>query len=180
MTSAFIEHATSSSIAEVETSDADSARTASSAGEPAQRSNALPGIDGIASPDMVRDAALSLDGARGSIGAVDTERAVLVWEALRRGRVTLVDWFDSDGRRLVLVKLNPVGKRCGCGLTAREYEVAMGAALGDSSKVIGYRLEISPSRVSALLKGAMRKLGVKTKAQLVIMVRILGRQAPQC
>lgn len=86
----------------------------------------------------------------------------------------MVDWFDADGRRLVLLKLNPSKSSCGCGLTPREEQVALSAALGESSKVTGYQLGISPSRVSALLKAAMRKLGVRTKAQLVIMVRVLG------
>lgn len=139
----------------------------------------LPGIDGIANPDTLRDAALSLDQARRDLGHCDSDRALLVWEGLVRGQASLVDWFDSDGRRFVLVKLNTLQGNCGCGLTAREYQVAMGAALGESSKVTGYRLGISPSRVSALLRGSMRKLGVRTKAQLVIMVRVLGRQTQQ-
>jgi DNA-binding CsgD family transcriptional regulator len=53
----------------------------------------------------------------------------------------------------------------------------MGAALGESSKLTGYRLGISPSRVSTLLRAAMRKLDVRTKAQLVVMVRVLVSQA---
>jgi len=136
-------------------------------------------VDGIASPDMLRDAARGLDEARPHLGTIDTERALLLWEGLVRGRMKLVDWFDADGRRILLMRLNDVKGSCGCGLTAREYQVAMGAALGESSKVTGYRLKISPSRVSALLKGSMRKLGVKTKAQLVIMVRVLGPQTQE-
>jgi DNA-binding CsgD family transcriptional regulator len=38
---------------------------------------------------------------------------------------------------------------------------------GDSMKLIGYRLGISKGSASAALKRSMRKLGVKTRAQLI-------------
>ena len=121
----------------------------------------------------LREAALRLDRTPRAVGKSETVRALLLWEDLVRGRLTLVDWFDVDGRRFILVKPNTVRSGCACGLTAREQEVAMGAALGESSKLTGYRLGISPSRVSTLLRAAMQKLGVRTKAQLVLMVRVL-------
>ena len=89
----------------------------------------------------------------------------------------MVDWFDSDGRRFIIAKLDATKRGCARGLTNRERQVALSAALGESNKVTGYRLGISPSRVSALLKAAMRKLGVRTKVQLVVMVRILTSQS---
>lgn len=177
MTNADVERAALLPTIEVELGGTETASRVSAQMERVARLDAISGIDGISSPEMLRDAAVSLDEAHCDLGEVDTERALLLWEGLVRGRVKLVDWFDSDGRRFVLVKLNDVKQRCGCGLTTREYQVAMGAALGESSKVTGYRLEISPSRVSALLKSSMRKLGVKTKAQLVMMVRVLGRES---
>jgi len=39
--------------------------------------------------------------------------------------------------------------------------------MGQTNKMIGYRLGLSRSRVSLLLRSAMRKLGVRTRAQLV-------------
>lgn len=179
MTNVHVEPAAPIPIVELESNGTEAASTVSAQMEHVAQFDAISGIDGIASPERLRDAAVSLDEAHRGLGEVDTERALLLWEGLLRGRVKLVDWFDSDGRRFVLVKLNNVEQRCGCGLTAREYQVAMSAALGESSKVTGYRLEISPSRVSALLKSSMRKLGVKTKAQLVMMVRVLGRESQE-
>ncbi|MHC4408845.1 MAG: helix-turn-helix transcriptional regulator [Planctomycetota bacterium] len=126
--------------------------------------------------ETLRQAALRLDGAGPALRETDAERAFLLWEGLVRGRLTLVDWFDANGRRFVLVKLNDSRGSQPCGLTTREHEIAVAAALGESSKLTGYRLGISPSRVSTLLKGVQRKLGVRTKAQLVIMVRLLDNQ----
>jgi DNA-binding CsgD family transcriptional regulator len=43
--------------------------------------------------------------------------------------------------------------------------------LGQTNKMIAYRLGLSKSRVSMLLRGAMRKLNVQTRAQLVLKMR---------
>lgn len=126
--------------------------------------------------ETLRQAARRLDGVAHALRETDADRALLLWEGLMRGRLTLVDWFDANDRRFILVKLNDRQGSQPCGLTAREHEVAVGAALGESSKLTGYRLGISPSRVSTLLKGVQRKLGVRTKAQLVVMVRLLENQ----
>ena len=139
-------------------------------------STAVSLVDGTERREMLRDAALGLDRAGRELGKTGSDRMLQPWEGLVRGRLTLLDWFDADGRRLILVKLNASKSGCACGLTVRECEVAMSAALGESNKVTGYRLGISPSRVSTLLKATMQKLGVRTKAQLVVMVRALGNE----
>jgi DNA-binding CsgD family transcriptional regulator len=61
------------------------------------------------------------------------------------------------------------------GLNEREAQVATYAALGESSKIISYRFGISAAWVSTLLTSAMRKLAVKTPAQLVEKMRGLPR-----
>ncbi len=126
--------------------------------------------------ELLRTAARQLDRSPDILRHGDADRAIRLWEGLVRGRWTLVDWFDADGRRFIIAKLNPQRDGVPRGLTARERQVALSAALGESSKSTGYQLGISPSRVSALLKAAMRKLGVRSKAQLVVMVRVLNSQ----
>jgi DNA-binding CsgD family transcriptional regulator len=83
----------------------------------------------------------------------------------------MVDWFDSDGRRFVLALPNAPQINDPRGLTERESQVVAYAVLGQSNKMIGYRLGLSKSRVSMLLRSAMRKLGVRTRSQLVIKLR---------
>jgi DNA-binding CsgD family transcriptional regulator len=100
-------------------------------------------------------------------------RSLELWDGLVQGQLRLVDWFDSDGRRFIIAKPSASRRGRSRGLTKREREVAECAARGESSKRTGYELGISPSRVSALLNAAMRKLGVRTKVQLVVMVRLL-------
>ena len=84
-----------------------------------------------------------------------------------RGRWSTVDWFDSDGRRFVLAIPNSPHVSDPRGLTDRERQVVAYARMGQTNKMIGYRLGLSRSRVSLLLRSAMRKLGVRTRAQLV-------------
>ena len=79
----------------------------------------------------------------------------------------MVDWFDTDERRYVLALPNPPMVPNPRGLTEQEQQVTAFAALGDSHKLIAYRLGLSRSRVSHLLASSMRKLGVKTQPQLV-------------
>ena len=125
------------------------------------------------SPEPTRLAALRADRAPRDGHTTKPDSALRLWEGLLHGGWTLVDWFDADGRRFFLAK--PHTKRGGLtrGLTQRERQVTVLAASGESNKSISYQLEISPSRVSAVLKAGMAKLGVRSRAQLVMMVRAL-------
>lgn len=127
----------------------------------------------------LREAAVRVDKARGKLRKTDPHAALELWHGLVRGRWSLVDWFDTDGRRFVLAKPNAPDVRDPRGLTEREAQVATYAALGESSKLIGYRFGISPQRVSTLLTSGMRKLGVKTQAQLVGRMRGLPESSKE-
>lgn len=121
--------------------------------------------------EVIRDAAFRVDRARGKLRKSDPEQALALWKGLVRGRWSLVDWFDTDGRRFLLAKPNIPKINDPRGLTEREALVATYAARGESGKVISYRLGLSQTQVSTLLSSAMRKLGVNTSAQLVERMR---------
>jgi len=124
--------------------------------------------------ETLRQAAIRVDHARatGRKGG-ETHSALAEWWALIRGRWSIVDWFDSGGRRYVLALPNPPHVPNPRGLTKREQQVVAFAALGDSHKLIAYRLGLSRSRVTQVLTSSMRKLGVKTQAELVAKLRAL-------
>lgn len=131
-------------------------------------------------PDSLRDlrsAAVRIDRARGRLRRDDPQKALKIWWALLRGRWSLVEWFDTDDRRYMLAVPNAPRISDPRGLTERESQVVAYAALGDSHKLIGYRLGISRSRVSNALNSAMRKLNVKTQAQLVEKLHVLVAEA---
>ena len=127
-------------------------------------------------PDVrqqIRNAVVRQDRARARLGERDADEALRMWKDLVRGKWSLVDWFDRDGRRFVVAIPNAPNAADPRGLSEREYQVAMSAALGESRKVTAYRLGLSQSYVSAILSRAMQKLRVKTQAQLVARMRAL-------
>jgi len=124
--------------------------------------------------DILREAARGVDQARGKLRRQDPELALEMWTALVDGRWSLVDWFDTDDRRFVLAVPNPPEVRDPRGLSEQESQVATYAALGETNKLIAYRLGLSQSRVSVLLKSAMHKLGARSKAELVRKLQPLG------
>ncbi|MBT8469372.1 MAG: helix-turn-helix transcriptional regulator, partial [Deltaproteobacteria bacterium] len=123
---------------------------------------------------ILRRAARRVDNARGHLRRSDPLKALETWKALVRGRWSVVDWFDSDDRRFVLARPNPPKVFDPRGLTAQECQVVTYVLLGDTNKLIAYRLGLSQGRVSVLLKSAMHKLGAKSKAQLVQKLGPLG------
>ena len=125
----------------------------------------------------LREAAVLVDRARGRLRRDDPDEALALWKSLTEGRWSMVDWFDSDDRRFVLAIKNPPGIKDPRGLSTRESQVATYAALGESQKLICYRLGLSSGRVSTLLQDAMRKLGAKNHLDLVVAMS-LSSSAP--
>ncbi len=120
---------------------------------------------------QLREAAVAVDHARGKMRDIDPENSLQIWKALVRGRWSMVDWFDTDGRRFVLALPNSPHIADPRGLSERESQVVDYVALGQTNKLIAYRLGLSRSHVSMLLRGAMRKLNVQTRAQLILKLR---------
>jgi len=116
---------------------------------------------------MLREAAKRVDRARGRLRRDAPREALDTWWALMSGRWSMVDWFDSDDRRYVLALRNEPRVEDPRGLTPRERQVVAYAAMGESHKVIAYRLGISRPTVTNALRTAMSKLGIQTQAELV-------------
>jgi DNA-binding CsgD family transcriptional regulator len=106
----------------------------------------------------LRRAVLAFDKARGPLRRRDPERATELWQALVAGRWSLIDHFDSDGRRFVIAHRNDAAVPDLRGLTLREQQVAAHAALGHSNKVIAYQLGLSIGTVGGHLVSARAKL----------------------
>lgn len=124
--------------------------------------------------DTLRRAARRVDRARGKLRRDDPQKALETWKALVRGRWSVVDWFDTDGRRFVLAMPNSPKVFDPRGLSEQECQVATYVLLGEPNKLIAYRLGLSQGRVSGLLKSAMHKMGAKSKAELVQKLGPLG------
>lgn len=121
----------------------------------------------------LRDGAIRVDRARGRLRRDNPKEALEMWEPLMRERWSLVDWFDSDDRRYLLAVPNAPDVEDPRNLTPRERQVVAHAVMGESHKIIAYRLGVSRPTVTNALRSAMRKLGVTTQAELVARWRPL-------
>jgi DNA-binding CsgD family transcriptional regulator len=106
----------------------------------------------------LRHAVQAVDRARGALRRENPEQAVALWQGLVAGRWSLLDHFDSDGRRFVVAHRNDPRAPDTRGLTQREHQVVAYAALGHSNKLIAYELGLAVSTVSAHLARARAKL----------------------
>jgi DNA-binding CsgD family transcriptional regulator len=127
-----------------------------------------------ATRESVREVAGLVDRARGTMRGRPHE-ALEIWQGLIEGEYSLVDHFDSDGRRLVLLRRNAPGAVRSARLSRRERQVVTEAGKGFPNKLIAYNLGLSPSTVSTLIKRAMTKLKLHSRAQLVELSTRLAR-----
>ncbi len=118
------------------------------------------------SREALRVAALGIEKARGKLRR-RPEEAVVSWRALVAARWSLVDQFESDGKRYLVARANAPTADGPPTLTEREKQVLAYASLGHATKIIAYELGVSASTVRVLLHRAARKLGVTTREELV-------------
>ncbi|WP_437909440.1 LuxR C-terminal-related transcriptional regulator [Sorangium sp. So ce327] len=117
--------------------------------------------------EELRRAALAIDRARGALRRSDADEAVEIWQGLVAGRWSLLERFESDGRRFLIARRNDPAARPARVLSTRERQVAGYAALGHSNKLIAYELGISVSSVNTHLAHAQAKLRVRSRLELI-------------
>ncbi len=125
----------------------------------------------------LRESVCRLEQLRTRHGRSDPDRALEGWEGLVNGRWSLVDYFDLDGRRLVLAIKNDPGFPDPRGLTLRERQVAEFIGQGHSCKEISYMLGISASAVTNCTRRAVRKLGLSSLTELAAFFSPNGPRA---
>jgi DNA-binding CsgD family transcriptional regulator len=111
--------------------------------------------------------AIAIDRARGRLRRSDPDAGLEMWRGLVTGRWSLVDRFDSDGRRYVVAHVNEPVPAQMLALTLRERQIVGHVLLGHPSKLAAYALGVSPAAVSIALRSALLKLGVGNVAKLL-------------
>jgi DNA-binding CsgD family transcriptional regulator len=132
--------------------------------------------EGAAARSALRDAARAIDRARGRLRHRAPDEAVDAWRALVAGRWSLVDRFESDGRRYVIACANPLGAAGPAGLTSRERDVVRMRAAARPLKLIAYELGLGLSTVAGDLQRAIDKLGLRSSAELVQLANAMQRE----
>jgi DNA-binding CsgD family transcriptional regulator len=123
------------------------------------------------SRDALKEAVLRMERARGPMRRREPDAAVALWEPLVDARWTLLDSFESDGKRYVVAMENRAAIPGPEVLSARERQVVALYALGQTNKLIAYELGLSDSTVRVLLSRAAKKLGVCNRRELVALYR---------
>jgi DNA-binding NarL/FixJ family response regulator len=108
--------------------------------------------------------------ARKRSGSPSVSRALSTWRGLVESRWSLLECLDTDGKRFFTARENRPTALGQPVLSDRESQVVSLAALGRSNKIIAYELGLADSTVRVLLARAARKLGVRTRAELVSVV----------
>jgi DNA-binding NarL/FixJ family response regulator len=127
--------------------------------------------------ERLQRAAHNIERARGRLRRRDSDEAIEIWRGLVAGRWSLVDHFERSGRRYLVALKNDPAVRDPRALGMRERQVAWHAALGHSNKLIAYELGLSLSTVATYLARACTKLGVRSRVELIALLRGPGVDA---
>jgi DNA-binding CsgD family transcriptional regulator len=148
---------------------------------------AIDQADAIFSPEgrleHLADPETNVDALRQGVDGIErarsrrhsTEEALELWKGLIAGEWSLVEHFESGGRRYYAAVRNPADRAKGKpqGLTRREAEVIAYIATGTSTKATAYALGIDEVTVRGYLGGAMTKLGVRSRTELISLRAML-------
>lgn len=107
-----------------------------------------------------------IEHTRTRLGRQHADEALDQWEALISGRWSLVDRFDSDGRRYVVAVKNDPAQPDPRGLTVRERQIAEYVGLGRTSKEIAYTLGLSEAAITNCTARTQVKLGLGSRVEL--------------
>jgi DNA-binding CsgD family transcriptional regulator len=155
-------------------------RLASAGAEPAEAiltpsgkiEHAEPESQSSAMQTSLREAVRTIERTRGSMRRKEPERAVAEWQGLIAARWTLLEHFESDGKRYLLARRNEPQLRLGfAAVTERERQALGYAALGHTNKLIAYEMGVTPATVGVLLHRAAAKLGTRSRAELIAAYR---------
>lgn len=118
--------------------------------------------------DELRHAVTAFDKARARDAHRDIEMATRRWRPLVASSWSLLDEFDTDGKRFIVAVDNAPPTRARQGsLSEREHHVLTQASLGHSNKEIAYELGLSYATVRVLLHRAAKKLRTSTRAETI-------------
>jgi len=115
----------------------------------------------------LRLAVKRVEQARTKAVRADPARALTLWRGLVDGRWSLVDRWESDGKRYVAVHANPPSGKDPRALTEREAAVLSYAVRSASDKQIAFALGLPAGTVATIVRRVIHKLGCRRRVDLV-------------
>ena len=82
-------------------------------------------------------------------------------------RWTVVETYERDGKQYIVARCNDAWLAKHRALSRRESQALGFAVLGDSNKLVAYKLGVSASTVGVLLHRAADKLGCHSRPELL-------------
>jgi DNA-binding CsgD family transcriptional regulator len=119
----------------------------------------------------IRDAS-ELLAARHGTG--DPDQLIAAWRALVAGRWSLIDTFDTDGKRFFVLRKNEPTAPGPPLLSPVQRAISAYVAMGHSNKAIAYHLGLSESSISRAVAEICKVLGVASREQLAQLAGALG------
>lgn len=119
---------------------------------------------GISAREALREAVRRVEHARGQRNDV---AAIDAWTALVEGRWSLVDRFESDGKRFLVAVQNAANAPDPRALDNDERPILHFVAMGHTNKLIAYELGLPLGTVATRLGSVMRKLGVRSRVEII-------------
>jgi DNA-binding NarL/FixJ family response regulator len=107
-----------------------------------------------------------MERARGATMRRTPADALALWQGLVAGQWSLVEHWESSGRRYIAAYCNPPGVIDPRALTSSESAVLRYVGLGATNKEIAFTLGISSSAVSNAITQLLRKLRCKRRIDL--------------
>lgn len=132
-----------------------------------------------ASRENIKRAFDAREWARGR-ARIDPERASLVWKGLVHAKWSLIDHFESDGKRYVLAQENSIAVAGMTLFSARERECLALALQGRPNKSIAYELGVANATVRVLMSRAAQKIGARSRRELLEMCHSCRGESEIC
>jgi DNA-binding CsgD family transcriptional regulator len=124
---------------------------------------------------LLRDAALAMEKARGPLRRQDPGAALDLWRELIAGRWTIVDRFESCGRRLLVAHENVPEAAPLRELSPPQHTIVRKLLEGLSLSRIAADLGTTPSTVTEHLRQVLRKLRLRSASELATFGECLKR-----
>ena len=102
--------------------------------------------------------------------------ASALWQGLLDGRWTVIGRYHRAERQVLVARRNDPTLTKSRALTGRERQTVELAATGRSNKQIAYEVGLSAGSVSGYLASALRKMGLRSRTELVVLAAPAKRE----
>jgi len=120
----------------------------------------------FAAQEALKASVVAFDRAHARAGTRDPDQAVEAWGALVAGRWSIVQQFDTDGRRYLVARRNEPRAIPSTALTPIESHALLLRAQGVSYKGMRYELGLSESTLHRYVHSGLNKLGLSNNLEL--------------